>query len=117
MSGFTRDAATLVPDDEVLLWVLSLPPDARPNGQSSRLVGCWIGKLVAIGRPVNDRAYTAEAVLTDPLLLRDPDPDMQSLHGKEPRFRYEVFDPRLPHHVLARAYQRYTRLRVTLLMR
>lgn len=117
MSGFTRDASTLTVGDEVLMWILPPPPDATPNGQSSRLVGCWLGRLVAIGRPVNDRVRTAEAILTDPLLLRDPDVDMQSLHGKEPRFRYAVLDPRLPHHVLARLYLRYTRLRVTVLFR
>lgn len=117
MSGFTRDGATLVPGDTVLIWVLSPSRDVAPSDQSSRIIGCWIGRLVAIGRPVNDRARTAVAILTDPLLLRDPDGDMQSLHGKEPRFRYAVFDPRRTRHVLARAYQRYTRLRVTTLMR
>lgn len=117
MGGFTRDAASLMPGDDILVWVLPVPSNAVPVGQPSRIIGCWLGRLVAIGRPVNDRVRTARAILTDPLLLRDPDVDMQSLHGTEPRFRYEVFDPRLARRILARAYQRYTRLRVTLLMR
>lgn len=117
MGGFTRDASTLAPGDEVLVWVLAPTPDSRPTGQSHRLIGCWLGRLVAIGRPVNDRVRAAEAVLTDPLLLRDPDLDMQRMHGTEPRFRYMVVDPRLQHHVLARLYLRYTRLRVTTLFR
>ncbi len=119
MQGLTRDYQSLQPGDEALIWILNFrqyPQYCRnPELNSpisamfpSALIGCWKGKLVEHGPRADTHWYQVRAVLTDKLVAGHPDEDVAHFHAQEPWTRYLVYNPRLPHNLLARLRNRIT---------